>query len=297
MTRADASAPTWRNILDEPFVVAILGRRGSGKTALGHRLLEEYGLDATGVSPYVMGFPNSQARLLPDDMGILDVGIPYEMWPDDSVVLITEAHHIAHARRSMSVENLELDTLITLSRQKNTSIIFDTQYARRLDVSATMGANGIIFRYPSLMAEDFERSQMRSLVREAKESLDSYITESGDGDYTYREPSDELKRHAYIVSEKFRGEYPHEIRLPTYWGEKISSAFSDWMDDSQDSSSGSQNDVTVADERDSESEWESKSCPHLTLPENKMAYLSGIYRCSDCASGTQSPTQTPQFKP
>lgn len=32
-------------------------------------------------------------------------------------------------------------------------------------------------------------------------------------------------------------------------------------------------------------EWNYQSCPHLSYPENKMAYKSGRFRCPDCANG------------
>ena len=51
-------APRWGDILQEPFVGLILGQRGSGKTALGHRLLEVFGHpDNSDRDAYILGFP------------------------------------------------------------------------------------------------------------------------------------------------------------------------------------------------------------------------------------------------
>jgi len=216
--------PSWPAILDEPFTVAILGRRGSGKSALGHRLLELFGDDRDA---YILGFPEDKKHLLPGWVTWLPEALPYDEWPGDSVTLVNEAHHVAHARRSMSNENLDLDRLVTISRQRNADIIFDTQYARRLEVSAIMGTNAIIFRYPSLMAEDFERSQIRKLVREARDSLDQFVDVTETDEYVLRDETDELLKRAYIVGERFRGLYPHRIELPEHWTDEISHAYSD----------------------------------------------------------------------
>lgn len=217
--------PDWQTILSEPFVALVLGRRGTGKTALGHRLLEEF--HAEDRDAYIINFPRSKRDLLPDWLELLPRAITYEHWPEDSITLVNEAHHLMHARRSLNAENLELDKLISLSRQRNADVVFDTQFARRLDVSGVMGASAIIFRYPSLMADDFERQQLRSLVREARDALDEYVEVVETDEYQLRDETDELRKRAYIFGEKFRGIYPHEIELPEHWCESISKAYGD----------------------------------------------------------------------
>lgn len=223
---AQSSAPTWLDILDQPFVALILGRRGSGKTALGHRFLEVF-QSPNADRPrdtYIMGFPYNRMELLPDWINHLSIQTPFEQWPSDAIVLITEAHHIMHARRSMQDENLELDRLVTLSRQRDLDIVLDTQYARRLDVTGVMGATAMIWRYPGLMQEDFERRQLRKFVREAKDALSEYVTTTETDDYVLLEDDGGLHKHAYVIGERFRGLYPREIRLPSYWSESISEA-------------------------------------------------------------------------
>lgn len=213
--------PGWADILDEPFVALILGRRGSGKTALGHTLLEEFANDRDA---YIMGYPRTKMDLLPDWIDHLPVTIPFDKWPEGAIILVTEAHHLIHARRSLSDENLDVDRLISLSRQRDLDILLDSQYARRLDVTGVMGATAMIWRYPSLMQEDFERRQLRKFVREAKSALDDYVEIEESDHYTLLEDTDQLKKHAYVFAERFRGVYPHEIDLPSYWSEEISKA-------------------------------------------------------------------------
>jgi hypothetical protein len=222
-------APTWEDILPEPFVTLILGQRGAGKTALGHELLERFQTDDR--EAYILGFPANKQDALPEWVSVLDAGTVLgaddatSVWPEDSVVLIHEAHHLLHARRSMDSANLEIDTLLTVSRHKNSDIIMETQQSQRLDKNMVTGSDAVVFREPALMQSEFERSGMKKLVRRADEVFDQYVeTVDGDG-YTYRKKSDEVKKHAYVHSDRFVGEYPHRIELAEHWSESISRAY------------------------------------------------------------------------
>jgi polynucleotide 5'-kinase involved in rRNA processing len=53
-TEEPPEAPTWTDIFEEPFTILILGQRGSGKTALGHLLTEEFGGPESDRDAYIM---------------------------------------------------------------------------------------------------------------------------------------------------------------------------------------------------------------------------------------------------
>lgn len=223
------SDPAWEDILPEPFVTLILGQRGSGKTALGHLLVERFHSDERDA--YILGFPDDKQDALPDWLSVLraervlDTDDVTAVWPENSVVLIHEAHHLLHARRSMDSANLEIDTLLTVSRHKNSDIIMETQQSQRLDRNMVTGADAVVFRQPALMQAEFERSGMKTLVREADAVFEQYVdTVEGDG-YTYREVSDEVQKRAYVHAERFVGEYPDRIPLADHWTEDISRAY------------------------------------------------------------------------
>lgn len=222
-------APAWEDILPEPFVTLILGQRGAGKTALGHLLLERFHSDDR--EAYILGFPDDKTGALPEWVNVLDAGTVLgaddvtAVWPEESVVLIHEAHHLLHARRSMDSANLEIDTLLTVSRHKDSDIIMETQQSQRLDKNMVTGSDAVVFREPALMQSEFERSGMKKLVRRADEVFEQYVeTIDGDG-YTYREKSDAVKKHAYVHADRFDGEYPHEIELADHWSDAISRAY------------------------------------------------------------------------
>lgn len=219
----------WKSIFPEPFVVLELGARGEGKTALAHRILEVFGTN--GRDAYIMGFPADKADLLPDWIERLPADTTMDDWPEDSIVLIHEAHHLLHARRSMDAENLEIDFLVTVSRHKNSDIVYDTQQSHRLDKNAVASVDGIVVRWPALMQEEFERRAVRPIIKDARDRLEKYVTVHDTDDYTYVERdtdddgTDLLKKHAYVHADQFRGEYPHEIELPKHWHEDISKAY------------------------------------------------------------------------
>jgi len=217
----------WFKIFEEPFVVLILGQRGGGKTALGHLLLEIFSEQGKRRKACIYGFPLDKRNVLPEWIECLDDPI----FPQDSVVLLHEAHFYLHARQSMESGHIDIDKLITVSRHKNADIIVETQQSFRLDRNIVAEVDGIIFRVPELMQEKFERTEMRWLVNEAKKAFKKFIKEYKVNGAIYREISPEAKKHAWIYSKKFIGMYPHEIPLPSYWSEDISRAYGEVKED------------------------------------------------------------------
>ena len=249
--------PTWEDILVEPFVGLILGQRGSGKTALGHELLERFGKD-TDRDAYILGFPEHLRDQLPDWIEVLPPTTGREDWPADSVVLIHEAHQLLHARRSMDGANIEIDELVTVSRHRDSDIIFETQQSQRLDRNSVTAVDAIIFREPALMQADFERKQLRPIVKDAEEMFEQYTETIEEDGYTFREKSDEVKKHAYIHSGRFIGEYPHEITLADHWSEDISKAYSEVSEVTQADSGRDEKTQKALNEL---AEWENDNRP------------------------------------
>jgi len=224
--KIEADKIDWFTILDEPFVILILGERGGGKTALGHLLLELFSDQGRRRKACIIGFPTHKRHLLPDWITPLDEPI----FPEDSVVLLHEAHFYLHARRSMEEGHLIIDKLLTVSRHKNVDIIVETQQSFRLDRNIVAEVDAIIFRVPELMQEKFERPEVRWITQMAKEAFRPFVREyevvkDGKVIARYREILPEAKKHAFIYGKKFVGMYPHEIPLPSYWNEEISKAY------------------------------------------------------------------------
>ena len=233
MGTIEAEEIDWTTIFPEPFVILILGQRGGGKTALGHLLLEIFSGQGKKRKAYIIGFPHHKRHLLPDWITPLDELV----FPEDSVVLLHEAHFYLHARRSMNEANIEIDKLVTVSRHKNVDIIVETQQSFRLDRNIVAEVDGIIFRLPELMQEKFERPEVRWITQMAKKAFAPYIKEhkvvdeNGKVVGVYREVSPEVVKKAFIFSKNYVGMYPHDIPLPSYWSEEISRAYGELKED------------------------------------------------------------------
>ena len=89
----------WRDVIAPPAVILILGKRGSGKSALAYRLLELFRYRLT---PYVVGAPDQARKLLPDWIGTVPT---LDGLPPDCIALVDEAYIHFHARRSMAQES------------------------------------------------------------------------------------------------------------------------------------------------------------------------------------------------
>lgn len=261
---AQESIPDWGDILPEPFVTLIIGKRGGGKTATGHRLMEVFGGPDADRDAYIMGYPEDEAAELPDWIQTLPATVGLDAWPENSVVLVHEAHHIAHARESQQAENLSIDKLVTVSRHRDSDIIFETQQTQRLDRNFPAAADAIIVKQPALMQEEFERRQMRTIIEEANGVFDKYRTvHQGDG-YEYVEEDDDIVKHAYVHSDRFIGEFPHEIQLADHWSEDISRAYGD--NDVFEDGAGEGGDGVSLSDREREaleaiSAWEAENRP------------------------------------
>jgi len=110
----------WLMKIVHPSVVLILGKPGSGKSALGYRLLEllRYVADI-----YVVGFPEQARSLLPECIGIVP---SLEDLPNKCIALVDEAYLAYHSRGSMTAKSKAMSQALNLSRQKEQTIIFIT---------------------------------------------------------------------------------------------------------------------------------------------------------------------------
>lgn len=201
-TEADV---TWQSKIIHPSVVLILGKRGSGKSALGYRLLE---LFRYALTPYVLGLPKQGQRLLPDWIGIaqnLD-DIAYK-----SIVLVDEAYLRYHSRESLASRSREMSRFLNLSRQKEQTLIFVTQEARQIDKNIASSANIIVFKDLGMLQLEFDRPELNRIATQAK--------------LAFKEVKGDRRRWSYVYSpdSDFLGLL--ENSPPSFWSNKLSHAF------------------------------------------------------------------------
>ncbi|MBD3304626.1 AAA family ATPase [Candidatus Woesearchaeota archaeon] len=179
----------------------ILGARGTGKSAIGLKLLENAHAKA-GKQVYAIGF---NAKDLP---GWIKTAKTPEEVENNSLVLIDESGISFSSRKSMSNSNQLLSSLLMVARHKNISVLFITQNSSNLEVNALRQADFLVMKPSSLMQKDFERKKIKEV-------------------YEAMEPGfEELKETTgltYIHSDKYQGFVTNE--LPSFWTTRVSKAF------------------------------------------------------------------------
>ena len=196
----------WQRLAPHPSVGAIVGRRGSGKSALGYRQLE---LQKDRAACYVVG-PPSLRKLLPDWIGVVQGMADV---PSDAVVLIDEAYLLLHSRDSMSRAGRSIGPLINLSRQKKLSLIFISQEARQIDVNILSQLDWVAVKEPSELSMEFERRELRRFTDKARLEFGAIRGDRRSWTWVYSEPAD------------FSGIVKNE--LASFWRPALSHAFAD----------------------------------------------------------------------
>ncbi len=198
----------WLNVIKHPSVIIILGNRGSGKSALGYKLLEYFRYLAT---LYVVALPQKAREYLPEWIG----SVPsIEDIPQDTVNLIDESYNLFHSRASSSERARILSTLINLSRQRKQTLIFVTQEARQIDRNIVSSANIIIFKNPGILQLEFERKELRRLSEEAK-NMFAAINNRYKNKWAY----------VYAPGSDFIGMLQNST--PSFWTPSLSRAYAD----------------------------------------------------------------------
>ena len=161
----DLTDQEWLDVIVHPSVVIIVGKRGSGKSALGYRLLE---LSRFRANPYVVGVPEEGQRFLPNWLGVIQ---DLADAPPKSIVLIDEAYIQYHARESQKAQSKEMSRILNLSRQREQTLIFVTPEARQVDRNIVRSANVVIFKDLGILQLEFDRSELNKLASEARQAF------------------------------------------------------------------------------------------------------------------------------
>jgi hypothetical protein len=180
----------------------VLGARGSGKSAVGMRFLENVHAK-TGRKVEAMGFlPQSLPKWIKCVNKIEEI-------ENNSVVLVDEGGILFSSRQSLSDANKILSELLLVSRHKDLSILFISQNSSNLDVNAIRQADYLLLRRSSLLQKDFERKKIQQVYEGASELFEKYI-----------ERKNEI---SYIYSDDFRGIAANT--LPSFWSESVGKSF------------------------------------------------------------------------
>jgi len=190
-------------LTNKSMIGLILGARGTGKSAIGMRLLENFKAQ-TNKNIYALGF---KAATLPQWIKVIQ---KIEEIENNSVLLIDEGGIEFNSRNSMSDGNKLLSEILLIARHKDLSVMFITQNSSNLEVNAIRQADYLIMKPSSLLQKDFERKKI-------KEIYESIIPEF-----------EELKEDpglTYIYGGNYSGFVSNS--LPSFWNEKVSKGYAD----------------------------------------------------------------------
>ncbi len=198
---------TWDD-LPQSGLIAILGHRGEGKTALAWYLGERAHQARRPVAAY--GIVNGARRYLPGWVKHVATVSEVAKLPP-AVIVADEAAFIANARRSSSAGNVEWVKLLAVTRHKGHLLLFITQQARQLDVGLVSDADLIILKRPSLLHLRFSRPELRP---ELEDAFARFEKVRGD-----------TRAWSLIVDYHFGRKGWLENPLPSFWSERLSRAF------------------------------------------------------------------------
>ncbi|HIH25461.1 hypothetical protein J4476_02255 [Candidatus Woesearchaeota archaeon] len=189
-------------ILDSSSTIGIiLGARGTGKSALGMKLLENLKAE-TGKEVYAMGF---NSKDMPNWINIVDSIDDAE---NNSILLVDESGIQFSSRESMSNSNKLLSQILFIARHKDLSIIFISQNSSNIEINTIRQADYIALKPSSLLQKDFERKKIKEIYEEVEKEFEKYKEDKG---------------LTYIYSHNYKGFVSNP--LPSFWNIKVSKAY------------------------------------------------------------------------
>ena len=185
----------------------ILGARGSGKSAIGIKLLENVKA-RTNKNVYAVGFKKDS---LPRWVNVID---NIEDIKNDSFVLVDEGGIEFSSRESMSDANKLLSKLLFIARHKNLHIAFISQNSSNIEINTIRQSDYLMLKPSSLLQKDFERKKIKEIYNEVEELFNKHKNVEG---------------LTYIYSNEYKGFVSNP--LPSFWSSKVSKSYSDFKKD------------------------------------------------------------------
>jgi len=169
--------------------ILILGADGSGKTVLGHMLLEQFheaGVPCTMWAPVTIA--KKPEKYFEGDVSWLN--IQNWKWPKmerSTMHLIDDTQLQAHAREHWKKRNINYAKIMTVARHKHAGVIITTQQGADIDKKLLSKAHVILFKKPSFLGAETERPFLQKISREVRALYKSDIESKGwnPQEYTY----------------------------------------------------------------------------------------------------------------
>ncbi len=191
-----------QHLIEIPSVVLIVGRRGSGKTALGFRLLET--LRYHRWPKFVVGVPRSARHQVPT--WIKTVSSLWDL-PIGAVALVDEAH-LGYGTRAGEADRKDLARVLSLSRQRDQLLMFISQQTRSVSREIVAAADVLIIKSMRAHQIRLERPEFEEALQTAQDKLAGMPGDHRQYSYVYA-PDDDL-------------ELVMRSTEPSFWSERLS---------------------------------------------------------------------------
>lgn len=178
----------------------VLGARGSGKTAVGVRILENIRAK-TSTQVYSMGLARDSVPAWVKTVDNLD------QVANHSFILVDEGGIEFSSRSFMSNANKLLSELLLISRHRDISVLFITQNSANIDINTIRQVDYILLKTPSLLQLDFERKKISEIYEQAKAGFEKY-----------KQPG-----LTYIYAHNYKGFVVSS--LPSFWSTNLSKSY------------------------------------------------------------------------
>jgi len=199
----DGDFKEFKNLIySNPCILVIIGKKNSGKTALGLNLFETI-VAKSGKKGFTVFFP----KKLPECFYQVNF---IELVPNDVVTFIDEAGITLPAGTTVTKKQKFYNNLMMTAFHQSLSFIFTVQNSANLSINALRQADALMIKEPGLFQSATERPFIRKICEKAKEVFKKI-------------DKPERKKYVYVISDEFIGLCKNS--LPTFWNDEIRHAY------------------------------------------------------------------------